>query len=78
MGGAIAIDFTLEHPDRVAALVVAASGLGGFEAIGGGGGLVGSMNAPIDAAIEAGDLERAEDLRLEIWAPLGTEDAAGS
>ena len=32
MGGAIAIDFTLEHPDRVAALVVAASGLGGFEA----------------------------------------------
>ncbi|MGZ5300141.1 MAG: alpha/beta fold hydrolase, partial [Actinomycetota bacterium] len=32
MGGAIAIDFTLEHPDRVAALVPVASGLGGFEA----------------------------------------------
>ncbi len=35
------------------------------------------MNAPIDAAIEAGDLERAEDLRLKIWAPLGTEDDGG-
>ena len=28
----------------------------------------------IDEAIEAGDLERAEDLRLKIWAPLGTDD----
>ncbi|MGH2596968.1 MAG: alpha/beta fold hydrolase, partial [Actinomycetota bacterium] len=31
MGGAIAIDLTLEQPDRVQALVVAASGLEGFE-----------------------------------------------
>ena len=77
MGGAIAIDFTLEHPDRVTALVAAASGLGGFEASEEEEDWWASMNAPIEAAIEAGDLERAEDLRLEIWAPLGTEDAAG-
>jgi pimeloyl-ACP methyl ester carboxylesterase len=70
MGGAIAIDFTLEHPDRVAALAVAASGLGGFEALEEEEDWWERTNAPIEAAIEAGDLERAEDLRLEIWAPF--------
>src|SRR5947209_18286102 len=30
-GGSIAIDFTLEHPDLVAALIPVAWGLGGFE-----------------------------------------------
>ncbi len=77
MGGAIAIDFTLEHPDRVAALVPVASGLGGFEALEEEDDWWESAQAPIEAAIEAGDLERAEDLRLEIWAPLGTKDEAG-
>lgn len=77
MGGAIAIDFTLEHPDQVAALVPVASGLGGFEALEEEDDWWESAQAPIEAAIEAGDLERAEDLRLEIWAPLGTKDEAG-
>jgi 3-oxoadipate enol-lactonase len=77
MGGAIAIDFTLEHPDRVTALVPVASGLGGFEALEEEEDWWESVQAPIDAAIEAGALERAEDLRLEIWAPLGTQDEAG-
>lgn len=77
MGGAIAIDFTLEHPDRVAALVPVASGLGGFEALEEEEDWWESVQAPVDAAVEAGDLERAEDLRLEIWAPLGTKDEAG-
>ena len=30
MGGRIAIDFALEHPDRVAAVVVVGPGLGGY------------------------------------------------
>jgi pimeloyl-ACP methyl ester carboxylesterase len=30
-GGSIAVDFTLEHPDRVSALIPVASGLGGFD-----------------------------------------------
>jgi pimeloyl-ACP methyl ester carboxylesterase len=77
LGGAIAIDFTLEHPDRVTALVPVASGLGGFEALEEEDDWWESVNAPIEAAIEAGDLERAEDLRLQIWAPLGTQDEAG-
>jgi 3-oxoadipate enol-lactonase len=77
MGGAIAIDYTLEDPDRVAALVPVASGLGGFEALEEEDDWWESAQAPIDAAIQAGDLERAQDLRLEIWAPLGTQDEAG-
>jgi pimeloyl-ACP methyl ester carboxylesterase len=77
MGGAIAIDYTLEDPDRVAALVPVASGLGGFEPLEEEEDWWEALNAPIQAAIEAGDLDRAEELRLEIWAPLGTHDEAG-
>jgi pimeloyl-ACP methyl ester carboxylesterase len=77
MGGGIAIDFTLEHPDRVWALMPVASGLGGFEATEEERDWWGERDGPIDAAIDAGELERAEDLRLQIWAPLGTDDPAG-
>jgi pimeloyl-ACP methyl ester carboxylesterase len=77
MGGAIAIDFTLEHPERVWALVPVASDLGGFEPLEEEEDWWAERGAPIDGAISAGDLDRAEDLRLAIWAPLGTEDPAG-
>jgi 3-oxoadipate enol-lactonase len=77
MGGEITIDFTLQHPERVSALVLVTPGLGGFEGTPEDDAWWGERQAPIEAAIEAGDLERAEDLRLEIWAPLGTRDDAG-
>lgn len=77
MGGGIAIDFTLEHPDRVRALVPVASALGGFEALQEEDDWWEGVSAPIDAAVEAGDLERAEELQLQIWAPLGSDDEAG-
>lgn len=77
MGGAIAIDFTLEHPDRVLALVPAASDLGGFEPLEEEEDWWEEREVPIQAAIEAGELERAEELRLQIWAPLGMDDEAG-
>lgn len=77
MGGQIAIDVTLEHPDRVWALVPVASGLGGFEMLEEEEDWWDKRSGPIEAAIEAGELEKAEDLRLELWAPLGTDDEAG-
>src|SRR5439155_1460712 len=78
MGGGNEIDFTLEHPDRVWALVPIAAGLGGFEAFEEEEDWWEAANAPVDEAIAAGDLERAEDARLAIWAPLGTDDTAGA
>jgi pimeloyl-ACP methyl ester carboxylesterase len=67
MGGGLAIDYTLEHPDRVTALVPVAAGLGGrvpdeqdkadFERI----------FAEEQAAEQAGDIERANDLEVHIW-----------
>ena len=78
MGGGIAIDFTLEHADRVWALVAVAPGLGGFEPQPAEEAWWEARVGPIAAAVESGDLDRAQDLRLEMWAPLGTEDPAGA
>jgi pimeloyl-ACP methyl ester carboxylesterase len=78
MGGGIAIDFTLEHPDRVWALALAASSLGGFEPTEAEEDWWEEATAPIEAAIETGDLERAQELRMGIWAPLGTDREPGA
>ena len=64
MGGSIAIDFALEHPERVWALVPVAAGLGGFEPLEEEEDWWAIATAPVDEALEAGDLERAEDARL--------------
>jgi pimeloyl-ACP methyl ester carboxylesterase len=77
MGGAIAVDFVLVEPTKVVSLVLAAAGLGGFEANEEENAWWEARMDPVEAAVEAGDLERAEDLRLEVWAPMGTDDAAG-
>jgi pimeloyl-ACP methyl ester carboxylesterase len=81
MGGTTALDFALVHPERVWALVLVSSGFDGFE---------GTpeeearweadwadLDREIETAIEAGELERAQDLRLRMWAPLGTDDSRG-
>lgn len=77
MGGAIAIDAALTEPDRTWALVPVAAGLGGFESTAEEDDWWAERDAPIEAAIAAGDLERARELQLEIWAPRGTDDPAG-
>jgi pimeloyl-ACP methyl ester carboxylesterase len=81
MGGGIGLDFALVHPDRVSALVLAAPGLSGFEGTpeeeaeweAGWG----ELERTIDEATAAGELDRAQDLRLTIWASLGTDDDVG-
>ena len=78
MGGALAIDATLTVPDRVWALVAIAPGLGGFVETDDEEAWWDERGAPIEAAVEAGDLERAQDLALGVWAPLGVDDDAGA
>jgi pimeloyl-ACP methyl ester carboxylesterase len=78
MGGAIELDFTLVHPERVTALVLAAPGLGGFEATADEEAWYSDLGTEMEAAMRAGDLERVQDLRLQIWAPLGSDDPAGA
>lgn len=62
-GGKTVMDFTLEHPGMTTALVLVASALGGFEFTG---------EQPrqwkeLEQADEAGDLERVNELELQIW-----------
>jgi pimeloyl-ACP methyl ester carboxylesterase len=78
MGGAVAIDTVLTAPARAWALVTVAAGLGGFEPNPEEEEWWEDAGAGIEEAVEAGELVRAQDLRLAIWAPLGTEDAAGA
>ena len=66
-GGAIAIETALAYPDRAWALVAVTPALLGFE---------GEGHPTLEAAgaaREAGDVSRAVDLELEVWAPLRTD-----
>ena len=78
-GGRVAIDFTVEHPDRVRALVPVAPGLSGYQerADATPSRDWEGIERRLQTAIEAGDLEQAIDIDLEIWAPLGVADDVG-
>ena len=78
MGGAVSIDTALTVPGRVWALVPVAAGLSGFEPTAEEEDWWEDAGAGIEEAVEAGELVRAQDLRLAIWAQLGTDDAAGA
>ena len=65
MGGSIAIDFTLDYPEMVSALIPVAAGISGEE-----GTPDPAMEArwqAISAASERGDLDAANELELQIW-----------
>ena len=71
IGGGLAIDFTLEHPEMVDALIPVAAGVGGLPRSE-------EDNAPFDeveAAIKAGDLARANELEIGLWV-VGTRRTA--
>ena len=77
MGGGVELDFTLTHPQRVRALVVVASAVSGFQENEDEERWWDRRAAGMKEAFDAGDLERVQEIRLSIWAPLGTHDAAG-
>ncbi len=77
MGGRVAIDATLTAPDRVWALVPVAAGLGGIEESAEEEDWWEDAMADAYRAYDAGDMAGAQDARLRVWAPLGTDDDAG-
>jgi pimeloyl-ACP methyl ester carboxylesterase len=60
------------------ALVLVATALPGFEPTEEEEEWWTTVDGPIQQAIEAGDPERAQELTLEIWAPLGAADEGGA
>ncbi len=77
VGGRLAIETTLEHPGRVWALVPIAPGVGGFERTPEEEAWWTEAWRPVEEAYDAEDWDRTQDLRLAIWASLGTDDDAG-
>jgi 3-oxoadipate enol-lactonase len=70
MGGGLALDVTLAHPDRVWALVHVAAGVSGLP--------VDPYSAEQTAAYEAAearnDLDTMMEIDFAVWAPLGADD----
>jgi len=77
LGGMIALDAVLTYPQRAWGLVMVASAPRGLERTPEEDAWGEDLTASVGAAVEAGEIERAMDLQLEVWASLGTDDPAG-
>lgn len=64
MGGGLAIDYALDHPGKVAALILVGSAPRGFESDADG---PDELFAQSEAAFAAGDVERVAELDMRIW-----------
>jgi len=78
MGGRIAIDATISSPAETWALVPVAAGLGGFEESSEEEDWWEDAMADAYLAYDSGNMVGAQEARLRIWAPLGTDDEAGA
>ncbi len=67
MGGGMAINFTLAHPEMVAALIPVAAGLGGFEAPKDEEERNRQLWTEEEEALKRGDLAGAVDVSLKMW-----------
>lgn len=70
LGGKIALDIALAHPERVWGVAGVAPGLGGHS----GNAYSEEQDARYEAAEAAGDLEAAMEIDFEVWAPLGADE----
>ena len=66
MGGALAIDFTLQYPEMVDALITVGAGLSGFEMGEPDEELKAKFEA-MDEAFKSGDIARSVEISLQIW-----------
>jgi pimeloyl-ACP methyl ester carboxylesterase len=69
-GGQIALDFTLEHPELVDALMVVAGGIGGYQpgATEAEMAIFGQMEAIWQEAEQSGDFSKLAELEADVWA----------
>ncbi|MBA2556084.1 MAG: alpha/beta hydrolase [Chloroflexi bacterium] len=63
-GGSIALDFTLEFPERVSSLIIVASGLGGFETE---NPTMDDLWRDMEQLWEAKSWERLTDMEVALW-----------
>ncbi len=70
VGGQVAIDFALEHPEVADAVVLVSTGLTGYEWQDPD---LDEPFAEIERAVAEGDLERAIEAEIALWAPLGSD-----
>ena len=70
LGGKLALDVALAHPERLWALGLVAPGLGGHDS----GAYSKEQEARYEAAETEGDLEAAIEIDFEVWASLGADE----
>ena len=70
MGGKIAVDVAVSHPDRLWAVAGVAPALGGQPS----GAYTPEHETRYEVALTQDNLEAAMEIDLEVWAPLGADD----
>jgi pimeloyl-ACP methyl ester carboxylesterase len=70
LGGRLALDVALAHPERLWAVAGVAPGLGGHA----GDAYSQEQEVRYEAADADGDLEAAMEIDFEVWAPLGADE----
>ncbi len=74
-GGRVAIDFALQHPEKVIALVLVSPALSGADDPAEMPGTIAELTAALESAEEAGDIDRVNAIEAHLWldGPLAPE-----